>query len=52
MSMVLWDMFTGSAPYREALGRTFHPLFGLRFLWDILVALLPFTGRPKGVEQN
>jgi flavin-dependent dehydrogenase len=52
MSMVLWDMFTGSAPYREALGRTFHPLFGLRFLWDILVALIPFTGRPKGVEEN
>ena len=52
MSMVLWDMFTGSAPYREALGRTFHPLFGLRFFWDIMMAILPFTGRLKGVEQN
>jgi hypothetical protein len=52
MSTVLWDMFTGSAPYREALGRTFHPLFGLRFLWNILVAILPFTGPPKvGVEN-
>ena len=52
MSLVMWDMFTGSAPYREALAKTFHPLFGLRFLWDLLMALLPFTGRPKGVEEN
>ena len=27
MSMVLWDMFTGSAPYREVFLRCFHPGF-------------------------
>ena len=28
MSAVLWDMFTGSAPYKEVFFRTLHPLFG------------------------
>ena len=27
MSSVLWDIFSGSAPYREVLVRTFHPGF-------------------------
>jgi hypothetical protein len=31
MSTVLWDLFTGSAPYREILFRTFHPTFWLNF---------------------
>jgi flavin-dependent dehydrogenase len=43
MSTVLWDMFTGSAPYREALLRTFHPMFIARFAWDITASLLTFT---------
>jgi hypothetical protein len=43
MSMVLWDMFTGSAPYREALVRTLHPFFIVRFAWDITVSLFTFT---------
>lgn len=36
MSMVLWDTFTGSAPYRSVFLRTLHPVFWGRFLWDIL----------------
>ncbi len=40
MSMVLWDIFTGSAPYRDILLRTFHPAFWLRFLWENGVSLL------------
>jgi len=32
MSTVLWDTFTGSAPYREIFLRTLHPAFLLRFL--------------------
>jgi flavin-dependent dehydrogenase len=32
MSTVLWDMFTGSAPYREILGRTLHPAFWLSMI--------------------
>ena len=34
MSMVLWDTFTGSAPYREVFVRTLHPYFLGRFLWN------------------
>ena len=34
MSMVLWDMFTGSAPYREIFLRTLAPPFIVRFAWE------------------
>jgi len=33
MSIVLWDTFTGSAPYREIFLRTLDPRFVGRFLW-------------------
>lgn len=36
MSMVLWDTFTGSAPYSSVLMRTLHPAFLARFGWEIL----------------
>ena len=32
MSMVMWDMFTGSAPYKEIFIRTLHPVFLARML--------------------
>ena len=38
MSIVLWDMFTGSAPYREIFGRTLDPRFLGRFLWQSALA--------------
>jgi flavin-dependent dehydrogenase len=34
MSIVLWDMFTGSESYREIFSRTLHPAFLTRFLWE------------------
>ena len=34
MSIVLWDMFTGSAPYREIFFRTLDPRFLGRFVWE------------------
>lgn len=40
MSTVLWDMFTGSAPYREILMRTVLPSFWLRFGGDLITSLL------------
>jgi flavin-dependent dehydrogenase len=40
MSLVLWDTFTGSAPYRTVLMRTFHPGFNLKFLWEIIAGQL------------
>jgi flavin-dependent dehydrogenase len=35
MSMVLWDMFTGSAPYKEIFMRTLHPAFWTKILWSL-----------------
>lgn len=34
MSTVLWDMFTGSAPYRDIFFRTLTPQFIVRFAWE------------------
>jgi len=36
MSMVMWDLFTGSATYRDILGRMLHPTFIARFGWDVV----------------
>lgn len=38
MSSVLWDLFTGSAPYREILMRTLRPSFGAMLTRRILGA--------------
>ncbi len=45
MSAVLWDTFTGSAPYREVFVRTLHPAFWMRFLCDSGVGIFSFTAR-------
>ncbi len=49
MSTVLWDTFTGSAPYRDILLRTFHPSFIGRFGWEIGAGLLRWANgaQPK-----
>jgi len=39
MSTVLWDTFTGSAPYREIFLRSLHPAFLTRFLWDNVLSI-------------
>lgn len=44
MSMVMWDMFTGSAPYIEIFKRTLHPKFLGGFIGNIAIALV---GRDK-----
>ena len=41
LSMVLWDTFTGSAPYREILLRTFGPRFIARLSGNIVLSLIP-----------
>jgi flavin-dependent dehydrogenase len=41
MSGVLWDLFTGSAPYREVLVNTLRPGFLARFVWNLLLSLPP-----------
>lgn len=40
MSTVLWDTFTGSAPYGSVLLRTLHPAFIGRFAWELTVGNL------------
>jgi len=43
MSTVLWDAFTGSAPYREIFFRTLKPRFWGIFMWKIFLSIIPFT---------
>lgn len=39
MSTVLWDTFSGSAPYRSIFLRTLHPAFLFRLFWNISAAI-------------
>ncbi len=48
MSLVFWDMFTGSAPYREILFRTLHPRFVVGFA--LASARAALTSRSGGSE--
>jgi len=43
MSSALWDVFTGSAPYKEVLLRCFYPNFPIMLFWNLIVGNLPFT---------
>jgi hypothetical protein len=52
MSAVLWDMFTGSAPYKEVFFRTLHPLFLTSFLWSFAVEIWPFKKRTTIQEES
>jgi flavin-dependent dehydrogenase len=48
MSGILWNMFTGSAPYREVFFRALHPAFIAGLLWNAMASLWPNqTGRRK-----
>lgn len=40
MSLVLWDTFTGSAPYKEVLLRSMHPVFIARFMWACALSII------------
>jgi len=43
MSQVLWDMFTGSAPYRDIVTLAMHPRFLARLTWEMAVSASQFT---------
>lgn len=47
LSSVLWDTFTGSAPYRDVFQRTLHPAFWSRLFTEILAA-----GWPKSLKRR
>jgi flavin-dependent dehydrogenase len=44
MSQVMWDMFTGSAPYREVVTRTLHPRFLARLSWEFVRSSVSAAG--------
>lgn len=41
LSYVLWNMFTGSAPYREIFVAALHPGFVVGMLWNLVLSLRP-----------
>ena len=45
MSAVLWNMFTGSAPYREILRGTLHPAFLANLMLNLIVGAWPTSRR-------
>jgi flavin-dependent dehydrogenase len=49
MSDILWDTFTGSAPYRDVFRRSVHPVFLGRFFYETFMGMLPAgrEGRKK-----
>jgi hypothetical protein len=47
MSMMMWDMFTGGAPYREVFLRTLHPAFWTRFVRDTVSSVWSYG---KGIH--
>ena len=49
LSAILWNLFTGSAPYREVFFRALHPAFVLGLVWNALATLLPTR---KGKKNN
>ena len=51
MSSALWDVFTGSAPYKEVLLRSFYPSFPVMLLWNLIAGNLPFT-KQRRVERE
>jgi flavin-dependent dehydrogenase len=44
LSYVLWNMFTGSAPYREIFVAALYPGFVAGMLWNLVVSLRPRRG--------
>lgn len=40
MSTILWDIFTGSAAYREIFWRGLHPAFWGRLLWRVTASVV------------
>ena len=51
MSSLLWNMFTGSAPYTEMFRGTLHPGFLYHFLASALAGLRP-GGKPPDPERK
>jgi flavin-dependent dehydrogenase len=54
LSGMLWDTFTGSAPYKDIFRRTLNPLFAARLGWNLLLGNLPGSSLPSrngGIDE-
>jgi flavin-dependent dehydrogenase len=51
MSTVLWNLFTGSAPYREIFTRTLHPGFLSGLLWNLAAGAWPARGNTREAKS-
>lgn len=51
MSDVLWDTFTGSAPYSDVFRRSLHPVFLGRLLYETASGMLP-ARREGGKKED
>jgi hypothetical protein len=52
MSMVLWDLFTGSAAYKEILLRCFHPAFWGSLFYHLAKSFGTSTEDSQGTEGS
>jgi len=52
MSGILWDMFSGSAPYKDIFMRMLHPGFAAGFVWAFARSLWPASARARAQEAN
>jgi hypothetical protein len=52
MSGVLWDVFTGSAPYRDVLLRTLKPAFPATLVWNVAASAVEGSGNQAGKEVS
>jgi flavin-dependent dehydrogenase len=52
MSGVLWDVFTGSAPYREVLQRTMMPVFPASLVWHVVAGNVRRESRVGSRERS
>lgn len=52
MSRAVWDIFTGSAPYKEVLVRSVHPLHLIRLFWNLAISALSIRTRKYEGARN
>lgn len=52
MSEVLWDLFTGSAPYRSVFLRTLHPVYIKDLVWNLVAGNASRRGKAQGTLDS
>jgi flavin-dependent dehydrogenase len=45
LSGAMWNIFTGSAPYKEILVHMVHPVHLMRLFWNVVISVLPLRVR-------